>query len=194
MKMRISAFILVLGTLVLSSCTSEYNQYVEREMAKEIKNDSLFLGLEMGITRKEFYAHCWELNAQKVISQGDGNQTVRYYIEPDSTQGSELKKEMLFYGFFDEEEIMRGMDISFSYTAWAIWNEELHSNALMEDLKEMYLHTYSGNDFIDVEVDVLEYPAAVKIDGNREILMYPKNNRFVTVKIRDLHHKLSKIE
>lgn len=192
MMIRNSAIVVTLLTLLFMSCTSEYNQYVEREMAKNIQNDSLFLGLKMGMTRKEFYAHCWELNAQKIISQGEGNQTVRFYIEPDSTQGPEFKKEMLFYGFFDEEDIMRGMDVTMSYTAWAIWNEDFHSTPLMKDLKEMYQHLYPGNDFIDIDVDVLDTPAAVKIDGNREILMYPRGDRFVTVKIRDLNYKLAK--
>ena len=54
----------------------------------------LFLGVKFGMTSKEFYAHCWDLNRKKLITQGPSNNSVRYYL-PTESIGQKI--EMLFY-------------------------------------------------------------------------------------------------
>lgn len=177
-------------TVSLGSCKSEYQQYVDAELASGETRDSLILGMRMGQTKKDFFEICWQLNKQKLISQGPGNNRARIEIDRDSTLENSRAKELLFYGIFDGEDVMRGMDMTYSYTAWAPWNEERHAAALVEDLRAQYLRGYPGNEFIEVELPGGERSALVKIDGNRQILLYPKNNKDVVVKIEDLNHKL----
>ena len=149
--------------------------------------------MRMGQTRQEFYDRCWELNRQQLISEGTGNTTARFYTDRDSLGNmTDASKDMLFYGMFDEDQIMRGMDMSYSYVAWAPWNRGKQSDSLLLALKEEYLRGYPGNDFIEIDIKASEVPALVKIDGNRQILMYVKNDKDVVVKIEDLHHKLNK--
>lgn len=171
------------------SCKSEYTKYVESEMNKSLVNDSLIFGLKIGQTKKEFFTHCWDLNKQRIISNGSGADVV--YLEPlDSTQNQTLKKELHFYGIFDENQIMTGMNMTYSYTAWAPWNRDLQSDSLAVRLKKIILNQYKGNDFITVTFPDIRYPVFVKIDGNRQIIIYPKNGKDVAVKIEDLRSKL----
>jgi len=187
---RVVCLFFVLLSLV--SCKSEYQQYVDQEMAKGITQDSLIFGMRMGQTKKDFFTICWDLNKEKIISQGAGA-NARYVTDRDSIGGEAdpLSKEMLFYGIFDENEVMRGMRMSYSFLAWAPWNEDMQSDRLLEHLRKIYLADYPGNDFIELEIKESEYPALVKIDGNRQILMYPKNDKDVVVKIEDLEYKLN---
>ena len=183
------------GLLALSlmSCKSEYQQYVERELATGVEQDSLIFDMRIGQTRQDFYTICWNLNKQKLITNGAGS-NARYVMDRDSLGNDSDAKEMLFYGIFDDKDTMRGMRMTYSYLAWAPWNRDRYADTLMNQLKKQYLKGYPGNDFIqlDVEVQGKSYPALVKIDGNRQILMYPKGKKDVLVRIEDLHYKLDK--
>ena len=61
---------------------------------------------------------------------------------------------MLFFGLFDEEDLMRGMRFRFSYTAWAPWNKALQPEQLQEEIKEMMKTLYPGNDFFNLDKKV----------------------------------------
>src|SRR3954468_23057067 len=69
-----------LALVVLTGCSkkSEYQEMEARELAKGIRRDSLFLGLKFGMTAKEFFAHCWQLNKQGLVMEGASNTTVLY--------------------------------------------------------------------------------------------------------------------
>lgn len=186
--------LLMFGLLILlfQSCESEYQQYVNKELETGEIRDSLIFGLKMGQTKKEFYATCWELNKQQVITAGTGNEYALYIADKDSLGDNSRTKDMLFYGIFDEDDIMRGMDMKYAYKTWAPWNRDRHADSLMNTLKQQYFKAYPGNDFIEVEIEGLKAPANVKIDGNRQILMYPINNKDVKVQIEDLRYKFGK--
>lgn len=181
----------ILISCSLVSCKSEYQQYIDEELNSGEVRDSLFMGMRMGQTKKDFYSVCWELNRQQLISQGTGNNTARAVIDRDTLGDNSQGKEILFYGIFNEEDIMKGMNMSYSYISWAPWNRDKQADSLLLDLREQYLKGYPGNDFIEVDIKQLDQPALVKIDGNRQILMYPKNDKDVVVKIEDLHYKLN---
>ena len=53
------------------------------------------------------------------------------------------------------------------------------------------MQDYKGNDFISIDIKNTEFKAYVKIDGNRQILIYPVNTKDVVVKIEDLNYKLN---
>jgi hypothetical protein len=64
--------ILVAGMAILliglASCGSsdirEYEKLVDKELASNKRYDSIFLGIYLGMTNKDFYQHCWDLNKQ----------------------------------------------------------------------------------------------------------------------------------
>ena len=191
MNRRFLIFHIAVALLLFTSCKSEYDQYVRRELNSGIKNDSLIFGMYMGQTKRDFFSICWDLNKQKLISQGTGNQMAKYLEPIDSSGDLTLRKEMEFYGIFDTRDVMRGMNMVYRFTSWSPWTEERHSKFLAEHLKELYLQSYPGNDFITIELNNTEYSAFVKIDGNRQILIYPINSKDVAVKMEDLNYKLN---
>jgi len=188
MKQMILYLCITVGIL---SCQSEYDQYVKREMNSGVHHESLMFGLSFGQTKKEFYDTCWLLNKEQKLSQGPKNQYAMYIIEPHTINGEEDKIEMLFYGIFDDDKILRGMDFQFSYPKWAVWNDDYHADELMTSLQQYYADLFPGNDFIQVSLGQHDLYSYIKIDGNRQILMYPKDTKDVVVKIEDLRYKLS---
>jgi len=175
------------------SCESEYSKTVKKELQSGKVHEDLILGLKMGQTQKEFYDHCWQLNKKKVISQGSGNRFARQYILLDSTENNAPKVDMLFYGIFDEAKVMHGMHLKMSYLKWSPWAKDYHSDVLLKKLKEKYLKQYNGNSFIEITIDE-DIKAYTKIDGNRQILIYPTSDKDVTVKIQDLREKFADIK
>lgn len=178
----------MLMVLVLCSCKSEYTKLVESEREKGLVYKELPLDLSMGMTKKEYFSECWELNRKQMISQGSGNQYAKYELIPNGEIDSLMKVKMLFYGMFDEQEVMHGMDMIMEYNAWSPWNKNFHSPALIKSLEKHYLIEYEGNSFISLPVTD-ELVARVKIDGNRRITMYPLSSQQVSVKIIDLDHE-----
>ena len=185
--------ILVIIALALSSCQSEYEQFVEQELGSGIINDSLIFNMRMGQTKKDFFSACWELNRQKLISNGSGNSMARHITDLDTMgKTTPWSKNMSFYGIFDDQDTMRGMDLVYYFMDWSPWVKNRQSDTLLVHLLDLYERGYPGNDFIEIEIKETNVPAFVKIDGNRQILMYPKGDKDVVVKIEDLHYKLNK--
>lgn len=189
MRIRIGLFV-VLAILLMTSCKSDYDKLVRTEMKSGLIEEDLIFGLKLGQEKKEFYNICWQLNSQKLVSQGPSNEMVRYMIQPEEIEGETQEIEMLFYGSFDEEKIMRGLKMKLSYVSWAPWNEELHSPELAKNIRPYFMKLYGGNDFIEVDL-VKDYKTYVKVDGNRQIVIFPQTTKDVMVKIEDLRHKLS---
>jgi len=86
---RFSFILLFLSILFLSySCETtpeqEYRKREAKELASGVRNDSLFLGLYLGMTMDDFYARCWEMNKMGLIMnsnlQPSSEEPIRLYI------------------------------------------------------------------------------------------------------------------
>lgn len=174
--------VFLLIALSMSACTqkSEYDKLVEKELATHVRQDSLFLGIRFDMDRKEFYAHCWELNKQGVFTQGVGNMSIQYNLE------DELKfvGSMQFYPTFHDSSIYE-MPVDFQYTEWALWNDEMSNDALLQDVRSL-LERWYGGEFIEVESNDGSMSILVKVDGNRRIRLFKKNVSTVRAVITDL--------
>ncbi|MFN8258845.1 MAG: hypothetical protein U0W24_24365 [Bacteroidales bacterium] len=172
---------LTIGLFLCVGCSpkSRYDRIVKRELASGVRHDSLFLGISLGMTEKEFYTHCWKLNRQGLIKQGNSNATVEFIVE------KELKSRatMNFYPYFVDTKIVL-MPVQFTYTGWAPWNKELSSDKLLEDVLQWYKKVY-GDDFMKV-TDKKEGIAYVKVDGNRRISVFKKDDMSVLAVFTDL--------
>lgn len=182
-------FYIIVVIFLLTSCKSEYQKLIEKELAAGQRNTDLFLDLTMGQTRKEFFAICWDLNKEKKISQGSGNQYAKYFLRPSPGEDSTRTVEILFYGMFDQDDVMYGMDMKMSFSSWSPWNKDFHTDVLQEFMEKKYMEQEGGNPFIQIQVTD-EVNALVKVDGNKQILMYPNNNQTLSVKIEDLEKDL----
>lgn len=184
--MKNSVLLYVLS-FFLASCGSEYDKLVDQELAKNVREDSLFLGVEMGMSRKDFYGHCWELNKEGVIRQGPNNLSVQYNI--DSTE-LRYKGFMHFYPAFEEDTISV-MPMQFTYEAFLPTDSTYYSDHLLLDVKGMLERWYGGNKFIYLEDNEGTRRLWVKVDGNRRIRVFKKDLRTVAADIMDLRTILS---
>jgi hypothetical protein len=190
--MKLSRFIGMIMLLVtlFYNCTprDRYEKLVARELAKGERVDSLFMGLYLGMTDKDFYAHCWQLNKQGLIRQGTSNTSVLYKMKDLADP-----VEMNFYPNFYKKRIYE-MPVKYNYEGWAPWNAHLSADSLQAEILELYKEKY-GDDFMEVR-----HPergtAYIKVDGNRRITIFKADERqvwaiftdlLVENELRDLH-------
>lgn len=175
-------FLILIFSLALTGCNqkAEYEEWAEKELEKEARKDSLFLGYHFGMTRQEFYAHSWSLNKQKKVRQGVGNKSVLYEVEE-----LDHKAKMNFYPKFYEEKIYL-MPVRYSYNAWAPWNKNLWSDSLLVDLLDLYEEKYD-TDFTKIDHPDYDRTAYVSIQGNRSISMFKQDDQNVVVTFTDLN-------
>ncbi len=174
--------------LFLGACTREsnYDRLVKTEMASGVYSDSLKFGLVLGDTKKTFFTKCWELNLEGVISHGPNNDFVAYELEGVNV-GERINH--LFYGVFDDENIMTGLDMRFYHLGWAPWNKQLFADQLLPKALDTLELWYPGNEFVRIDREGLPRETYVKVDGNRQILAYVLDDKEVKAVITDLRKK-----
>ncbi|GAB4405641.1 MAG: hypothetical protein OHK0039_06820 [Bacteroidia bacterium] len=158
---------------------SRYDRLVARELASGVRADSLFLGIYLGMPSKDFYTHCWELNRQQRIMQGDGNRSVKY--EPE---GFKAETVMNFYPTFDSVGTILEMPVLFAYKGWSPWNKDLQAPALISEVLRLFERWYGGT-FIEIknrEGRVIY----VHVKGNRRIIVQVQDSQYVKATFADL--------
>ena len=176
-----------IAALIVGGCTpgKTYERRLKRELASGIRYDSLFMGLSFGMTQKEFYEHCWNMNKDSIIKQGSANMSVQY----DLNEELEHPATMNFYPKFDSGKIVE-MPVRFIYNGWAPWTKELSASNLAKDVKNWYEDIY-GKGFITV-THPMNGDAYTKIDGNRRITIYVENDLYVWARFTDMLSGLEK--
>lgn len=181
MKPNMIVFVLTALTLLVSCQQSEYEQMVGRELASGERHDTLFLGLYLGMTADSFFLHCKELNQQQLVKDGPGSLSVEYKLK----EALPAAATMNFYPDFYEGQVFR-MPVSFHYDAWAPWNKELFADSLLPEVVLM-LEEWYGDGFIEMQHPEREnLRVFVKVDGNRRIRVWRKDDRFVFADFTDL--------
>jgi len=167
--------------LLISACKQEstYHSLVKAELAKNVRNDSLFLGLAIGMSQVAFYDTCWALNKQGLTREGAMNTTVHYPFEELSHKGA-----LDFFPIFSEGKV-QSMTGHTMYDGWSPWKKELWSEHLIEDTKNMFERWFPGNLFFPIKSPGIG-KAYVKIDGNRRIVLLYTNDQRVEFLISDL--------
>ncbi len=179
--------LVVLAAFFLLGCVqSDYTKLVKAELAKGIRNDSILLGIKLGDTRQDFFGRCFDLNKQRLVTQGPSGLKVQYLLSDSLVSTTPNKMRLLFSPFFDTEEKIAEMDMEFSYLGWAPWNKHLQADSLKGKVMDLILLWYKGNDFIQATVGEEEIP--VKLDGNRRILVVIKDTQTVVVRVQDILH------
>ena len=142
--------------------------------------------MKIGQTQQDFFETCWRLNKEKVITHGPENKYALFKTNLDSTAEKSQAVDMLFYSILNKKQKMIGMDLKFKYAGWAPMNKDYQATVLADNLTDYYIRQYGGNPFIEVENGAVDYKIYVKVDGNRQIKIYPISEQDVVVKIVDL--------
>ncbi len=180
-KICFGALLLITLSFSIMSCKKSYQEIEAAELATGIRNDSVFLGINLNMDRKEFYAHCWELNKQGKVINGPSNLSVEYRLKNSELRDSAYLR---FYPDFDGKEINK-MDIEFGFLNWAPWNKNLELDSLVLDASNLLEKWYGKNKFMFFEDDK-NRKVWVKVDGNRRIRLWKADVRKVQGDITDL--------
>ena len=162
---------------------SPYERLLEAELASGERYDSLFLGLRFGMTSKEFFTACWDLNKQGLVRQGTRNATVVYDVSEELPHAAKMD----FYPRFYEDRIVE-MPAVFRYDGWSPWNRHLWADSLQLDVVKL-LEDWHGDGFIRADHPELG-SAYVKVDGNRRIAVTALDDQLVQVTYTDLSVEL----
>ncbi len=193
-KAKVFPFVLMAILMAHNGCQSDYTHLVKRELQRKVKKDSLIFGLKMGDTKRQFFKRCWELNRKGLVSQGPNNRSVQYRLPSEGLSQGNSPIVMLFYVTTDDHNLVDGMDMTFSYSAWAPWNRQLYADRLMPVVLDTLSHWFPGNPFIEVNSRT-RGEIMVKVDANRQIQVYRSDNKKdVNVKIEDLNRKYNALD
>lgn len=175
-----SAIFLAFLISILLSCKTEYQKLEEEALSSGKVANELYLGLELGMTKKQFFETCWELNHQGILTNGPSELSVVYNLDMPSKKPAKMQ----FYPKFYEDKIFL-MPMEFSYDGWAPWNDELSADELLKDTIALFEEWY-GKGFIEVANEDRSQIAFVKMDGNRRIRIFKKHLSSVRAEIVDL--------
>jgi|TARA_B110000503_G_scaffold133021_1_gene209827 hypothetical protein len=187
--MRVSNYIIALIFFSAFGCDpkNELSSLAEEEISSGVVQDSLFLGLYFGIDKQAFYDHCWKINREGIVTHGTENMSVLYALK-------DLNDVDISFNFYPEflDNKTHKYRATFHYVSWAPWNKELQSGYLLKVLPAILEGWYGGNKFIKIKDK--KGPHYYKIDGNRQIDLYMKDDRLVVANFTDLKKYPFKLE
>lgn len=171
-------FLFISAILFAISCEqkTDYEQLVESELEKGVRNDSLFLGYYFGMDRQEFFDYSWQLNQNQVVT---GGSKIIYELNTFKKNAT-----MRFYPDFKNDQIYK-MPVEISYDAWAPWNKDLFSDSLIVEVLDHYKDEY-GDNFIKTTHPENGKEAWINVSGNRRIAIFKKDDTAVQVEFLDL--------
>lgn len=177
-KINLSCFAtLFVFTMLYSGCIRDnggvqYDKLVKSEIANGKRVDSIFWGIHFGMTGKEFFAYCWEMNKKGLFTDGESNTAVLYHLDHNEL---DYPASMNFYPDFDQNKIAK-MGATFKYDGWAPWNKQMFSDKLLTDVLHLYQKWYpTGNPFLEIKKSG-KNTIYVKVDGNRRIILGIQND------------------
>jgi hypothetical protein len=181
--MKTNTFLYLLILLSLFACRNNGEKNLaeveKQELAKGIRNDSLFMGVYLGMTEKDFLDHCWKMNKQNVFTEGS-KKTVECQLDK---QGFNYPIQINFYPGFKNEKIYI-MPVIFSYKSLDIFNPNMQTDNLLKEVKHLLEKWYGQGFFLTTLPDAKK--AFAKVDGNRSIIVLVEKDFEVTVMFTDL--------
>lgn len=175
-------FFLVCLTSALACNSDErtYDQLVKEELSGGIRKDSLFMGIKFGMTQKEFYNYCWQMNKKGIFTDGPGSAAILYKLN----NGLAYPATMVFFPDFQQNKICK-MRMVLSYDAFAPWNKALYADSLQVDVLNLFKKWYKNTNIVTM-TDAEKGTIFVKVDGNRRIIIGKYDEAHVKVDYTDL--------
>jgi len=166
-------FLGILLTIVFTaSCSRKVtmDEYVTKELERNIRQDSLIYGVHFGMTGEEFAKYCTGMNQKKIFMPSPTGTTVRLEI-------SNVFDTPLYFDFFPVligNSPIRKVNASMKYKNFSYYDEKYKMENLVNKAIQYFEEGYGGNGFFSIphENKLLKF-MYVKIDGNRKILLKP---------------------
>lgn len=170
----------IVAILSLAACTEarySWMKFSERNFGTH--DDSLFLGLSLGMTRQAFFDTCWTLNKKQMVKEGPGNMSVQYSLADEFDHNV-----FMFFYPNNSDDTVYEMGVRFAYEAWAPWNKQMFADSLIHDVKSMLEQWYGGG-FLEIDHEQ-HGKTFVKMDGHRRIFLYTKDDQYVNATFTDM--------
>ena len=173
--MRIRFFILscLVLSLILTGCTrsneAKYKRYEKNELAKGIRQDSLFKGLYLKMPLKEFRTYSFDMNIKGEFKQG--GQKSPNWVQTELTEMS-YPATLTFYPQFKEDSINE-MNAAIYYENAVYKDGVFESDSLMLDVLQLLDNWYGGETFKIKSPIFYKEDVYVKVNGNRRITVFP---------------------
>ncbi|TLP74030.1 hypothetical protein [Maribacter sp. ACAM166] len=173
---KIFKIFLFLGTLLsivfFSSCSRKItlDEYVTKELEKNIRQDSLIYGVHFGMTGEEFQRYCTGMNQKKIFMPNPSGTNVRLEI----SNGFGTPVYLNFFPVLIGKSPIRKVNASLKYKKFSYYEEKHKIEILVNQAITYFEEGYGGNRFFSIphENKLLKF-MYVKIDGNRKILLKP---------------------
>ncbi len=151
----------------------------KQELAKGIRQDSLFQGLFFGMPEVGFFNHCREVNKKGLFNEGASN-TVEYQL---GKQDFFYEMQMNFFPQFKNGKINE-LSAKFTYKDIDLTFSNGQTEKLLKDVKSLMKKWYGDNFFLTPLPNGKN--AYVQVSGNRRILIKVEKEYEVRVIFTDL--------
>lgn len=169
-------YLLVLGfsiSILVSGCarTNEdlYKAYEKKEMAKGIREDSLFMGLYLKMPFKAFRTYCFDMNLKSKFKQG--GQKSPNWVE-SKLEGMSYPATITFYPIFKNDSISE-MNATIYYEDAKFNDGTFEKDSLLMDVLNLMDTWYGGKTFKIKSPIFYKEDVHVKVNGNRRVTIYP---------------------
>ena len=178
----VKKMLFIIPCIFLLGCKNEYRELIKSELAKNERQDTLFLGIRFGMTSRDFFNYCWELNKEGIVNEGHSNRTVLYKLAR-----FDKRYDVNLYPVFVANKIV-SLPVYYSYDLYAPWNPVYSLDTLFKEVIKMQKELY-GNDFLTYS-NSDDDEALVRVDRNRRISIFKNpNTNTVSVLYKDLSVK-----
>lgn len=161
------------GLVLFSSCkkteAEKYMAYEKEQLQKGVVQDSLFMGLYFGMSKKEFREYCFEKNIEKRFWQG-GRKNMTW-VESE-LEGLQLPAAINFYPNFTNDTITE-IKAAIYYNTTSKVDVTLEEDTLLKDALQLLNTWYGGETFKINSPVIYNNDVYVHLKGNCRITVSP---------------------
>lgn len=163
----LGVFIVVLGCN--RSNEAKYKLFEKKELAKEIREDSLFKGLYLKMPFKDFRNYSFDMNVQGHFKQGGQKSPIWVQCELDEMT---YPATLTFYPQFKNDSINE-MNAAIYYENAKFKDGIFEKDSLLLDVLNLMDKWYGGEIFKIKSPIFYKEDVYAKVTGNRRITVYP---------------------
>lgn len=165
--------ILILSFIGCKETTEErYRKYEKSELAKGVRQDSLFMGLYFQMPREEFRSYCFDMNIKGKFKQGGVKNS--YWVE-SKLEGMNYPSAINFYPNF-KNGVISELNAAIYYDNAIFKDGKFELDSLMLDVLGLMDKWYGGEVFKIKSPFFYKEDVYVKVNGNKRITIYPDPN------------------
>ncbi|WP_116124575.1 hypothetical protein [Lewinella sp. IMCC34183] len=140
------------------------------------------LGIDLGMTDREYYDRCTELNRQELISVGRGGNESQFVMQNDLDRPARMLFRPMFSGA--DPRILDAVLAEFVYQDWSPWNRDANASHLLPEVADYLTRT------LDTELIEIDHPRRGKtfagVEGGRLVAIWMADSSSVTATIANL--------